>query len=359
MILGLTACQTQPIEAESVATQKQTKASVSVFIATPEQLQAQQAERDALLSQTKLLPLQQYVQKHQKDPIYSETLAQVRAELAKRCAQVAIQYQPKKRNAEHLAHLTADHLETCPAVVAQFAKQLLGASSKSISQATSQATPQATPQAQSEKSEKTLSASQKSSTTSAQQKVQLQKEQLQQCHTAMRQKKQDGVMEHCLPLAEHGNANAQNLLGIFLLAKQPQQAAKWFHKAAERGLGQAQFNLGVQYVNGHGVKKSTEIASQWFQRAARQRSTGAAYNLGILYMQGRGVKKSDELGFFWFSLAIALADEQARQNHSQLPDEHDKALIIRDQLLQKLTPLQITHAQNKLEQFLSKVRITE
>ena len=51
------------------------------------------------------------------------------------------------------------------------------------------------------------------------------------------------------PLAEQGDADAQTLIGMMYneglgVPKNDAEAVKWFHKAAEQGIAQAQFNLG-------------------------------------------------------------------------------------------------------------------
>jgi TPR repeat protein len=40
-------------------------------------------------------------------------------------------------------------------------------------------------------------------------------------------------------------------------------AAYWFKKAANQGNADAQYNLGVCYENGHGVKKDLQKAKFW------------------------------------------------------------------------------------------------
>ena len=45
---------------------------------------------------------------------------------------------------------------------------------------------------------------------------------------------------------------------------------KWFSKAAEQGYAQAQFNLGLMYGRGEGVRQDYAEAVNWFRKAARQ-----------------------------------------------------------------------------------------
>ena len=60
------------------------------------------------------------------------------------------------------------------------------------------------------------------------------------------------------PLAEQGDAGAQNNLGnLYKLGEGvPQdyaEAVKWYRKAAEQGSAAAQLNLGIMYEDGQGV----------------------------------------------------------------------------------------------------------
>ena len=62
-------------------------------------------------------------------------------------------------------------------------------------------------------------------------------------------------------------------------AEQKLLAARWFQKAAERGLANAQYYLGLMHYRGQGVTKDGARAIQWFQRAADQEHSGARHYL--------------------------------------------------------------------------------
>ncbi len=59
------------------------------------------------------------------------------------------------------------------------------------------------------------------------------------------------------------------------------EAVKWYRKATEQGLANAQFNLGVMYDNGQGVRQDGKQAVQWYRKAAEQGYAQAQYNLGV------------------------------------------------------------------------------
>jgi uncharacterized protein len=77
------------------------------------------------------------------------------------------------------------------------------------------------------------------------------------------------------PLAEQGDADAQNILGLMYYSGQgvPQDyaaAATWFLKAAEQGDTDAQYDLGVMYAKGEGVRQDYAAAVSWYRKAAER-----------------------------------------------------------------------------------------
>jgi TPR repeat protein len=58
------------------------------------------------------------------------------------------------------------------------------------------------------------------------------------------------------------------------------------HPLAEQGDANAQNNLGVLYYNGEGVPQDYVQARQWFEKAAVQGDANAQNSLGLLYHNG-------------------------------------------------------------------------
>ncbi len=118
--------------------------------------------------------------------------------------------------------------------------------------------------------------------------------------------------------AERGDANAQCNLGIAYyvgagsVAKDTNEAVKWFRKAAEQVHTEAQFNLGIAYWSGEGVRKDQVEAVNWYRKAAEQGLAKAQYNLGIAYWLGAGVQKDLVEALAWLNLASASGCEPAR-----------------------------------------------
>ncbi len=95
-------------------------------------------------------------------------------------------------------------------------------------------------------------------------------------------------------LAENGNVEAQNFLGICYrnghgVAQSNSEAVKWYRKAAEQGESYAQNNLGWCYDQGYGVVQSYSEAIKWYKKSIAQGNPLAQCNLGYLYYYGRGV----------------------------------------------------------------------
>jgi len=80
-------------------------------------------------------------------------------------------------------------------------------------------------------------------------------------------------------------------------------ALKEWRPLANKGMADAQYNLGVMYRRGEGVTQDYEVAIEWFRLAAEQGNASAQSNLGAIYDQGRGVIRDPNAAFKWFKLA--------------------------------------------------------
>jgi TPR repeat protein len=97
------------------------------------------------------------------------------------------------------------------------------------------------------------------------------------------------------PLADHGDAKAQNKLAFMYfngwgVEQDSAEAVKWFRKAADQGYAAAQSNLGAMYANGDGVPKDDAEAVKWLRKAADQGHAAAQNKLAAMYASGRGVQ---------------------------------------------------------------------
>lgn len=81
-----------------------------------------------------------------------------------------------------------------------------------------------------------------------------------------------------------------------------QSAARLWRPLAEKGLVNAQFNLGQMYRYGDGVAQDHGEAFKWYRKAAEQGDKEAQFNLGSMYLNGEGVAKDEQEAHRWFTL---------------------------------------------------------
>jgi len=133
----------------------------------------------------------------------------------------------------------------------------------------------------------------------------------------------DGPVSELRREAEHGDFNAQYLLGCcyngdFGCPKDPVEASKWWKKAAEKGVADAQYCLGLSLYLGQGVHKDTVEAAKWWRRAAVQNHADAQYFLGLSYCAGLGVQKSTPLAIYWLHRSASQGNKAALELLSKI-----------------------------------------
>ncbi len=94
-----------------------------------------------------------------------------------------------------------------------------------------------------------------------------------------------------MPLAEKGDANAQNYLGIiyylgFGVQRDYKKAVEWYERAAKAGHSDAQRNYADMIHFGRGVKKSNKEAYKWYFAASQQGNIKATRQIGVLAASG-------------------------------------------------------------------------
>ena len=116
------------------------------------------------------------------------------------------------------------------------------------------------------------------------------------------------TLEQFLPLANEGNAIAQNILGRI-------------------------------YVTGEDVAQDYAEAVKWFRLAAEQGHRGAMKTLSFLYWGGEGVARDYVEAYMWYSLAATLGNEPTRD--------------ARDVIAGAMTPAQIAEAERLAREWLA------
>lgn len=140
------------------------------------------------------------------------------------------------------------------------------------------------------------------------------------------------------PLAEQGDARAQNNLGILYrngegLVQDFDQARSWLLRSAAQGHAQAQYSLGVMYDYGYGFAQNYTEALRWYQQAAELGNADAQYNLGVFYAQGRGVKQDLAEAARWYAQAAEQGHANAQNILARMYVEGDGVAQDRDEAL--------------------------
>lgn len=110
------------------------------------------------------------------------------------------------------------------------------------------------------------------------------------------------------PDANQVNEQAKGLLS----SREFAAAIPLLRQAAEAGVPEAQYNLGVCYLNGQGVEADASIANSWFERAAKEGWVDAQFKLAYSYATGRGIKKDLELAHRWCLAAAEQGDTECQ-----------------------------------------------
>jgi len=119
------------------------------------------------------------------------------------------------------------------------------------------------------------------------------------------------------PLAEQGNAQAQNQVGdMYSSGKGVDQdynkAVTWYRKAADQGYAPGQLNLGSMYLTGRGVTQDYSEAVKWFRKAADQGNVYGQGFLGMAYDKGEGVAQDYKEAARWYRLAAEQGEAAAQ-----------------------------------------------
>lgn len=123
------------------------------------------------------------------------------------------------------------------------------------------------------------------------------------------------ALETLMRAADGGAPAAQYWLGAYFDSSHLYVKANyWFGKAAEQGLSDAQFNLGVHYANGRGVPRDYAKANYWYAKAAEQGYADAQNNLGFDYYNGHGVPQDTMRAIYWWRKAAAQGSRMAERN---------------------------------------------
>ena len=126
------------------------------------------------------------------------------------------------------------------------------------------------------------------------------------------------ALREFLPLARQGNPLAQFNVGLIYqhgLGVKPDlaEAIKWYERAAENDDAQAQRVIGDMYIEGVWGNADYATAAQWYKLAAEFGDAEAQRKLGALYLQGQGVERNRDTAMKWLRLSGKQDDAVARR----------------------------------------------
>ncbi len=90
------------------------------------------------------------------------------------------------------------------------------------------------------------------------------------------------------------------------------EAIRWYQLSAEQDNPNAQFNLGLMYIKGHGVSQDHEKGIEWIERASEHDHPDALYYLGRAYDLGDGVEPDDDYSNLNYEIAAEYGHSGAR-----------------------------------------------
>ena len=121
------------------------------------------------------------------------------------------------------------------------------------------------------------------------------------------------------PLADQGVGDAQYNIGIMFdkgrgVRANATAAAGWYRKAADLGVADAQCDLGTLFDEGRGVAQDSAAAVRWYRKAADQANSRCQWALGNAYLRGEGVPENDVEAMKWLRKAADEGDSLAQMN---------------------------------------------
>ena len=134
--------------------------------------------------------------------------------------------------------------------------------------------------------------------------------------------------------ADAGLAPAQYRLGSLYekgtgVTRDLARARSLYEKAASAGNGKAMHNLAVMFAQGAlSERPDYRTAAQWFRRAAEHGVTDSQFNLGILYARGLGVDQSLAESYKWFALAALGGDQDAGKKRDEVAGRLDQQTMV-------------------------------
>jgi uncharacterized protein len=116
---------------------------------------------------------------------------------------------------------------------------------------------------------------------------------------------------------------AQYTLGSLVFQRQIQsisypQAVAYYEQAAKQGHVKSQLNLGMLYLRGEVIEQDMPAAVQWLSLAASNNNSEAQGYMAELYQQGAGVEQDTVKAAMWLMLATQNEDKHFLTRHTKM-----------------------------------------
>ena len=115
----------------------------------------------------------------------------------------------------------------------------------------------------------------------------------------------------CLKAAEHGIAHSQWLLANIYYynrdgaGRDKSESIKWFAKAADEGITEAQTFVGESYLFADGVEEDFKKAYHYLKMAAADADPQAEFSIAMMFYDGKGKSKDLSAAISWLKKAAA------------------------------------------------------
>lgn len=121
--------------------------------------------------------------------------------------------------------------------------------------------------------------------------------------------------------AKQGNPEAQYDLGLHYWKNgEFKRAFPMLKAAANQHHVEAEYLIGLAFLNGRGTLQNYRSALASFTKAAERGHLEAEYRLGILYRDGLASQPDKEAAYLWLNIAAAGGHEEALQLRDKLTD---------------------------------------
>ena len=128
----------------------------------------------------------------------------------------------------------------------------------------------------------------------------------------------------------------------------PEMARQLTERAARNGNRIAMHDLALYYAEGRGgVSTDIGTAANWFEKAAERGVVDSQFNLGVLFESGQGIPRNVADAYVWYSIAAKQGDQFAQERRDILRDQLAAEDLSRaDARISQFAPTKIDEAAN-------------